>query len=84
MTYVHPSVVYYIELAIIQLIGRGRLLEPTSISEPITDRGMKYFSGSSCALIEKITFSSHDRHTAPMCYILSLLFIQKALSPKNY
>ena len=32
----------------------------------IIDRDIKFFSGGSCAFLEKITFSSHSGQTAPL------------------
>ena len=36
-----------------------------SISAPVTDKDVKFFSGGSCVFLEKITFSSHSGQTAP-------------------
>ena len=43
----------------------GHQEPPPSISAPVTDKDVKLFSGGSCVLLEKITFSSHSGQTAP-------------------
>ena len=57
-TFLHPPTT-----RILTLTDRAPI--PTSILAPITDRDIKYFSGGSCAFLEKIAFSSHSGKTAP-------------------
>ena len=45
--------------------GGEALRAPPSISAPVADRDVKFFSGGSCVFLEKITFSSHSGQTAP-------------------
>ena len=45
--------------------GRGSMSPPPSISAPVTDKDVKFFSGGSCVFLEKITFSSHSGQAAP-------------------
>ena len=45
--------------------GGGAQRAPPSISAPVTDKDVKFFSGGSCVFLEKITFSSLSSQTAP-------------------